>query len=1229
MSERVVCEKCGIQRPSDSPFGLCPSCLLKAGLDGVTISFGPATSSVLASFGEAFGNIPPVLLRDPDSVTHPGPIVRPTADAFADSKNRLPRLQMFGEIARGGMGAVLKGRDADLGRELAVKVLLESHKDKPEMVRRFVEEAQIAGQLQHPGIVPVYELGALGDQRPYFAMKLVKGETLAAVLSKRKPSSEGLPRLLSILESICQTMAYAHARGVIHRDLKPSNVMVGSFGEVQVMDWGLAKVLPHGGVTDDATAGRTKDEATVIATARSASDVDASLVGSIMGTPAYMAPEQARGEVDQLDQRVDVFAIGSIFCEMLTGQPAFLGRNSGEIQRKAARGDLSDALARLDALEQGYDKELTDLAKACLALEPEDRPRNAGEVAERLSDYQARVQTRLRQSEIERAEENARSIEAAKRASVEQQRLRLAVALALCVLGFVILGGSGWAYVAQQKAVRESATERKAADAMAMASLFRGQAKASQVGDQNNWNEAISAAKQAQVILQAGESNESLRGSVDELLKTLEGEKAEALRMVSENEKDQKLLTQLEAIRQKYVDAGDLRNYYGDKEKETKADEAYCDAFRAFGINVDQIDPTEAGRLFRQRSLLEEFVFSIDSWMLIRKSLANWDLEKQTEKVQRGNPNWQRLIAVAKAMDDSPWRNQLRTLIGNSDYPSVLRLAEDEQELSKQPARSLFLLALVLEDTRGRRLLWNDGPFREHSILLLKRAWRLSPNDLQICLQLAKECPDQSEKVRFATAAVAAAPKSETSRELLLDTLLPPPRADYPGAFKYEDDLFVKQGDEPNIDVTNYVAFKYKNGDTSYIGPVRLDPLTAAKKQEWSLGVDELREVIRIDPSSVDRHGRLARMLVRLDRYEEAIKECQTIAEMDPQASPASVIGHTLYGMGQLDRAKELLNKASQKDPKNFHQYALLGMIFHEQGEREAAFNAFRREMTDMADYSSRRKRIWLETTGTFDEVVAAYRSSIELHPKYHGLLEMMAEFLAHEEKTDEAIAVYRERLALYPEDEPYYVSTTTEAAANLLFNANRPDEAIELYKTTIAKHAKNIFLRKSLAGIYRKTGRSAERLAELNQLVTLYLDEMKKDKSDRLTYGLSRIYLSLGNNEQAKKYYRISLIARQDWLALNDDAMGFATDTREEQRDGELAVEAATKACELTGWGNSMVLDTLACAYAEKGDFESAVKSQMKAIELCDRDSERAAMEDNLKLLQERKPVRTNRSNN
>ena len=118
--------------------------------------------------------------------------------------------------------------------------------------RSFVEEAQIGGQLQHPGVVPIYELGTFGEGRPYFTMKLVKGQTLGELLAERESPAVDLPRFLNIFHQMCQTMAYAHARDVIHRDLKPSNVMVGSFGEVQVMDWGLAKVLPRGGVVDDA-----------------------------------------------------------------------------------------------------------------------------------------------------------------------------------------------------------------------------------------------------------------------------------------------------------------------------------------------------------------------------------------------------------------------------------------------------------------------------------------------------------------------------------------------------------------------------------------------------------------------------------------------------------------------------------------------------------------------------------------------------------------------------------------------------------------------------------------------------------------------------------------------------------------------------------------------------------------------------------------------------------------
>jgi serine/threonine-protein kinase len=293
-----------------------------------------------------------VLLREaePDS----GLVVRPRSDAMPAPEQAGQRYQLAGEIARGGMGAVLRGRDVDLGRDLAVKVLLEKYAGRPEVARRFLEEAQVGAQLQHPGVVPVYDIGRVGG-RPYFTMKLVKGQTLAALLSGRAVPADDRPRLLGVVTQVAQTMAYAHAKGVIHRDLKPSNVMVGAFGEVQVMDWGLAKVLQQGGVADEERASRQhspREEGTTIRTARSQGSTGGSGLeteaGSLMGTPAYMAPEQANGEVDRMDRRADVFGLGAILCEVLTGRPPYVGRSYEEVRRQAANGDLAVARARLD-----------------------------------------------------------------------------------------------------------------------------------------------------------------------------------------------------------------------------------------------------------------------------------------------------------------------------------------------------------------------------------------------------------------------------------------------------------------------------------------------------------------------------------------------------------------------------------------------------------------------------------------------------------------------------------------------------------------------------------------------------------------------------------------------------------------------------------------------------------------------------------------------------------------
>ncbi len=476
---------------------------MRAGLEGsgtpvheMTVSFGPASAGSLAHLAESLGGLPRVLLHDTDASSDPGPVERPASEEMPDFADRGARLQLFGEIARGGMGIVLKGRDPDLGREVAVKVLLDSHRENPDLVRRFVEEAQIGGQLQHPGIVPIYELGAFADRRPFFAMKLVKGRTLSSLLAERTDPARDLPRFLSLFESICQTMAYAHARGVIHRDLKPSNVMVGSFGEVQVMDWGLAKVLPRGGAADDAHAGVTPPSETVIATAQSASDSDHSRAGSVLGTPSYMAPEQARGEVDRLDERCDVFALGSILCELLTGSPAFTGRSADEVQRKAARGEVSGAIDRLD--RYGADADLIALAKSCLAPEPEDRPAHASELSDRVGTYQAGVQQRLKQAEIAHAQAAARAEEATKRARVEHDRLRLTVALAASIIGLIAMGGGGWAYLAQQRTSRRAATERVVIAAIDEATLLRGQAKAAPVDDLSRWAMAKTATEKAQ-----------------------------------------------------------------------------------------------------------------------------------------------------------------------------------------------------------------------------------------------------------------------------------------------------------------------------------------------------------------------------------------------------------------------------------------------------------------------------------------------------------------------------------------------------------------------------------------------------------------------------------------------------------------------------------------------------------------------------------------------------------
>ena len=342
----------------------------------------------------------------PDSGDSPSTAARAQVERIqklSEQSNTSLRYEIQEEIGRGGQGAILRVFDKDLRRTLAMKVIRQRAETKARsstqvdsgVLARFLEEAQITGQLDHPGVIPVHELGVDSNGRVYFTMRLVKGRELRQIIRQvhDDDSEWTLTRSLGVLLKVCEAMAYAHDKGVVHRDLKPANVMVGKYGEVYVMDWGLARVAGRADSHDIRLQHSLEFSLTVVETDRKEAkdeSMNSPLVtmdGAVVGTPFYMPPEQACGRVEEVSARSDVYAVGAMLYHLLTGREPYFNLSDRQLPHTVLAQVLEGPPTPLHDLAPNTPAELEAICEKAMARESSERYADMGELGEDLRAF--------------------------------------------------------------------------------------------------------------------------------------------------------------------------------------------------------------------------------------------------------------------------------------------------------------------------------------------------------------------------------------------------------------------------------------------------------------------------------------------------------------------------------------------------------------------------------------------------------------------------------------------------------------------------------------------------------------------------------------------------------------------------------------------------------------------------------------------------------------------------
>jgi tetratricopeptide (TPR) repeat protein len=711
-------------------------------------------------------------------------------------------------------------------------------------------------------------------------MKLIEGRTLTDLLAQRPTAQTDLPRFLKIFEQIAQTLAYAHAQGVIHRDLKPANIMVGTFGEVQVMDWGLARRLrdgdkpatpapppiaalrpvtllrgPEAGMTTDTPSPPQQATAATLPVTPQPDPDRLTQAGQVLGTPAFMSPEQARGAIDALDERADVFGLGAILCVLLTGAPPYRGGNRPSVFRRAAEADLGDAFERLQA--SGADTELVELCRGCLKADPAQRPAHAGVVAQCVSAYLVSAQERLEQARVERAAAEVQARE-------ERKRRRLTVGLALAVVVLVTGTAAVGLWYARDQGQREAETTARSAYLQREVEAAVGEAESrrrdlhERLKNENATAQLLSDPKEWQRLLDlvqaAYRRADVLAGGDRDMLSPELSERLTALaEQLQADERDRCLAFELDRIRLESsgLVAGQVRL--------GPAAPRLAQVFRDAGYDLGKDSPAEVGARIRQSAIKLPLVAGLDFW-----ALASSDMKLRS-----------RLLEVARAADPDRWRDRFRQADVWHDLNKLRALAA-EVDCAGQSPQLLAAFGQCLRSTGG------------DASSLFRRALVHHPRDFWLYFELGLSSKKSSEQAGAFRAALAVRPET---------------------------------------------AVAYYN-----LGVV------VQSERQMDEAIACYQRAIALNPGHSGAHNNLGLLFEEQNKPAEALACYRRAVENDPNSATAHLnLGSALQAQGKLSEAVACYRKALAIEPNNAAGHNNLGTALRLQNKLDEAIVCFRK----------------------------------------------------------------------------------------------------------------------------------------------------------------------------------------------------------------------------------------------------------------------------------------------